>query len=238
MSGWAAKRFWTDATVETAPGGYTVRLDGRAVKTPLKALLVMPTIAMAQASAAEWQAQEGRVRPETMPVTRAANSALDKVATQFAEVVGLLAAYGGTDLLCYRADGPAALVVRQQQGWDPLLDWAAQTLHAPLIVTTGVVHVAQPAASLAALRTCVAAMTPFQVTALHDLVAITGSLILALAVTEGRLTAEAAWTLSRIDEIWQAEQWGSDADAAALEVLRRAALQQAGRFYALCGSQS
>jgi chaperone required for assembly of F1-ATPase len=235
MSAWAAKRFWTDATVQAADGGWTVRLDGRAVKTPLKAPLVMPTHAMAQAVAAEWQAQTGLVRPDTMPVTRSANSAIDKVGAQFDEVVALIAAYGGSDLLCYRAAFPPALIARQAAAWDPLLAWAADALGARLAVTTGVMPVAQDAASLAALHARVAAMTTFRIAAFHDLVAISGSLILALAVTEGRLTPDEAWRLSRIDEAWQNEQWGIDEDAALMEVTRRAAFDHAGRFYGLCG---
>jgi len=116
MSGWTAKRFWQAATVEPVPGGYTVRLDEKPVKTPRKTLLCVPTQALAEAIAAEWQAQEGQVRPETMPFTRSANAALDKVAEQFGEVVDLLAAYGGSDLLCYRAEGPEGLVARQAAG--------------------------------------------------------------------------------------------------------------------------
>jgi chaperone required for assembly of F1-ATPase len=235
MSAWAAKRFWTDATVEAVDGGYTVRLDARAVKTPLKALLVVPTRVMAEAIAAEWQAQIGLVRPGTMPVTRSANSAIDKVAAQFDEVVGLIAAYGGSDLLCYRATFPPALIARQAAAWDPLLDWAADALTAPLRSTLGVIHIPQDERSLAALHARVAAMTVFQIAGFHDLVAISGSLIVALAVTEGRLTPDEAWTCSRIDEAWQNEQWGIDEDAAAMEVTRRAAFDHAGRFYGLCG---
>ena len=118
MSGWSAKRVWTETRVEEMDGGFTVQLDGRAVKTPAKTLLVVPTRAMADQIAAEWEAQQGKVDPRTMPWTRSANAAIDKVATQFAEVAGLLAAYGDTDLLCYRAGGPAKLVLRQAEGWD------------------------------------------------------------------------------------------------------------------------
>ncbi len=235
MSAWAAKRFWKTATAEVCDGGFTVRLDGRAVKTPAKSALVVPTLAMAQAIAAEWDAQQGVVKPDTMPYTRAANSAIDKVATQFTEVADLIAAYGASDLLCYRADGPEALIARQAAGWDPLLDWAATVLDAPLNVTQGIVHIAQPKASLAALTARVHATTPFQLAALHDLVAISGSLVLGLAVTMGRITAEQAFALSRIDENWQAELWGVDDEAAALEAFKHEALLQAGRFFGLCG---
>jgi chaperone required for assembly of F1-ATPase len=235
MTAWAAKRFWTDALPEACDGGFTVRLDARPVRTPLKAPLVLPTLAMAEAIAAEWQAQTGKVDPATMPCTRAANSAIDKVVPQFDEVVAMLAAYGDTDLLCYRATGPETLVARQAAAWDPLLDWAATALGAPLMATAGVMHIPQPDRSLAALKAQVARLTPFQLAAFHDLVALSGSLVLALAVTHHRLTAAQAWTLSRIDEDWQAELWGEDEEAAALATLKQAAFLQADRFFGLCG---
>ena len=220
--------------VDLVDGGYAVRLDGRPVKTPAKTPLVVPTEAMAQAIAVEWDAQHGKVRPETMPVTRAANAALDKVTPQFDEVVGLLAAYGGTDLLCYRAAGPMELVARQAAEWDPLLDWSAHVLDAPLRATVGVIPVDQPAPSLARLTARVAGLTVFELTGFHDLVALSGSLVLALAVTDGRLTAAQAWQLSRLDEHWQAELWGRDDDAEAAEAVRLTGFLQAERFYRLC----
>lgn len=170
-----------------------------------------------------------------MPATRAANSAIDNVAIQFAEVAGDLARYGETDLLCYRATGPQELVDRQADAWDPLLAWSAAALRAPLIATAGVMHIRQPEASIAKLRAQVFAFTPFQLAAVHDLIAISGSLILALAVTRGRLSIDECWALSRIDETWQNELWGVDEDAAALESLKRQALAEAARFFALCG---
>ena len=234
MSVWAAKRFWTAAGVEAVEGGYTVRLDGRPVKTPAKAPLVVPTEAMARAIAAEWDAQEGTIKPETMPLTRAANSAIDKVAPMRDAVIAELAGYGGTDLLCYRAPDPQELIDRQQTEWGPLIDWAATALQAPLNVTHGVVPVAQPQDSLQRLHAGVASFTDAELAGLHDLVAISGSLVLALAVTSGRLAPDTAFTLSRLDNIWQAEQWGTDEEEAELEAIRRAAFLQAHRFFALC----
>ena len=234
MTDWKLKRFWTSVTVTAVPGGHTVLLDGRQVKTPGKTLLVVPTEAMANAIAAEWDAQSGPVRPETMHFTRAANSAIEKVAPQFDEVVGLLAAYGETDLMCYRAAGPDDLAARQAAAWDPLLDWAATALRTPLIPTVGIVHVAQPAASITRLHALTAALTPFQIAAFHDLVSLSGSLILAFAVTGGRLTPDLAWTASRIDETWQAEVWGSDDEAVSLAETKRQAFHQAARFWAVC----
>ncbi|MCA3439429.1 MAG: ATPase [Rhodobacter sp.] len=231
MSGWSAKRFWTETRVEAVDGGFTVRLDGRAVKTPAKTPLIVPTLAMAERIAAEWQAQQGTVDPRTMPWTRSANAALDKVGTRFAEVASLLAAYGDTDLLCYRADGPAELVLRQARAWDPLLAWSAIALDAPLTATAGVMHVAQPPDSLARLTARIGRMTAFQLTGFHDLVVISGSLVLALAVTDRRLSVEEAWRLSRLDEHWQAGVWGRDEEAEALEAARHEGFLHAERFY-------
>ncbi|TGD41835.1 ATPase [Pseudotabrizicola sediminis] len=235
MSTWAAKRFWAAAQAEACDGGFTVRLDAKPVKTPAKQPLVLPGLAMAQAIAAEWDQQQGLIRPDTMPLTRAANSAIDKVAPQVDGVVDEIANYGSTDLLCYRATAPQPLIDRQAAGWDPLLDWARDALQAPLKVTQGVIPVSQPDASAARLRAHVAALGPFQLAAVHDLVAISGSLILGLAVTRRRLTGAEAFALSRIDESWQNELWGTDEDAAAMEALRRDALLTAERFFALCG---
>ena len=235
MSAWTAKRFWKQAVAEPCDGGFTITLDGRAVKTPAKRLLVLPTMAMAEVIAAEWDAQQGRVKPETMPATRAANSAIDNVAIQFAVVAHDLARYGETDLLCYRATAPQQLIDRQADAWDPLLEWSAAALRAPLIATAGVMHIRQPETSIAKLRAQVHAFTPFQLAAVHDLIAISGSLILALAVTRGRLSLDEAWRLSRIDESWQNELWGVDDDAAALESLKQQAMAEAARFFALCG---
>ncbi|MES2146051.1 MAG: ATP12 family protein [Pseudomonadota bacterium] len=233
-AGWVPKRFWTKATAEPCDGGYVVRLDARPAMTPGKSPLILPTLAMADAIAAEWAAQGEKIDPAAMPFTRAANSAIDKVTPQFAEVVALLAAYGGTDLLCYRGAEPS-LRRRQDAAWDPLLDWSARTHGAPLTVTTGVIPVDQPRDSLDRLATRLAAMMPFQIVAAHDLVAITGSLVLGLAVMDRFVTAEDAWTAARIDETWQSEIWGVDEEAALAEARRHADFLQAERFFRLCG---
>ncbi len=233
MSSWVPKRFWKEAAVREVEGGFTVTLDGRTVKTPAKSPLVVPSREMAEAIAAEWQAQEEKIDPSTMPVTRAANAAIDKVRVQRAEVAALIAAYGETDLLCYRAEAPDALVLRQAAGWDEWLDWAETDLGARLHVTQGVLPVAQPGAAIETLAQKVAALDEWELAALHDLVGITGSLILGLAVTEGRLEVDQAWTLSRIDEDWQVEQWGEDEEAAEHASLKKEALSAASRFWTL-----
>lgn len=233
MTGWAAKRFWTAATAEPADAGWTVRLDGRPVRTPGKAPLVLPTRALAEAIAAEWDAQRETIDPRAMPLTRAANSALDKVAPQRAEVVALLAAYGATDLLCYRAEGPAELVRRQAAAWDPLLAWAAGTLGARLCTVAGVMPVDQPADSLARLAAELDALDPFALTAAHDLVALPGSLVIGLAALHGAVDLDTLWAAASVDERWQEELWGRDDEAAATAEGRRAAFREAARFLAL-----
>ncbi|MFA7434150.1 MAG: ATP12 family protein [Gemmobacter sp.] len=234
MSGWAARRFWAEARAVPEAAGFGVRLDGRAVRTPAKAPLVLPTLALAEAVAAEWQAQDGTIRPETMPFTRTANAAIDKVAPQTPAVVAELARYGETDLLCHRAPAPAALAARQAAAWDPLLGWAAEVLAAPLNPTVGVLPRAQPADSLKRLAAEVGRQDAFRLAALHDLVAIPGSLVLGLAVIRGRMTPGDAWSAARIDEDWQTEHWGEDEEAAAADAVRRAAFLHAARFHALC----
>lgn len=233
MSEWAAKRFWTETRVVEAEAGWTVHLDGRGVRTPLKAPLIVPTRAMAEAMAAEWDAQEDKIDPISMPVTRSANAALDKVAVQRAEVEALLADYAENDMLCYRAEGPDGLVRRQAEAWDPYLAWGAEALGVALVPTAGIMPVAQPQASLARARGALAAFTDFELTAVHDLVSLSGSLVLGLAVARGHTTAEAAWPISRLDELWQQELWGADAEAESQAALKKAAFLHAERFLSL-----
>lgn len=229
MSGWAARRFWTAAGVAPEGAGWSVRLDGRPVRTPARAPLVVPTERLAAAIAAEWDAQSAEVRPAAMPLTRAANAAIDKLPVHRAAVVAEIAGYGASDLLCYRAEVPAGLCARQAAAWDPLLAFAAETLGAALAVTRGVMPVAQPPASLARLEAAVRALDDWALTALSDLVSLSGSLVIGLAVVHGRDPA-ALWPLSRIDEDWQAELWGTDDEAAAAAALRAAAFRDAARF--------
>lgn len=234
MSGWARKRFWKTVTIQPEDGGFAVLLDARRLRTPAKAPLILPSGALADLVAAEWAAQGETVNPEVMPATRAANAAIDKVTGQFSEVAALLAAYGETDLLCYRAEGPTELVAEQARAWDPLLDWSARRYGLRWAVTKGVMPASQPPETLVALAAQVARFTPFQLTAFHDLVAMSGSLVIALAVTEGHGAPDDLWAASRIDEDWQARQWGSDDEAQALAARRRAAFRQAAVFFAAC----
>lgn len=233
MSEWAAKRFWKSADVVQVENGFAVELDGRTVKTPLKTPIAVPTRALADAMALEWDAQGEKVAPMTMPVTRAVNATLDKVIPQRAEVADMLAEYGACDLLCYRATHPEALIERQQAAWDPLLDWAKTRFDAPLQATNGIMHVVQSPDAIAALRAPVHQFTPWELTAVHEFVTITGSLVLALAAAEDAVPLETLWTHARIDEDWQEEQWGEDEEATNMAQAKRAAFFQAATFLAL-----
>ncbi|WP_386684213.1 ATP12 family chaperone protein [Loktanella sp. R86503] len=236
MSDWAPKRFWTNATTVARDGGFAVDLDGRAVKTPYKQPLILPTQAMAERVAAEWQAQGEKIDPTTMPATRAANSAIDKVTPQYDAVVAMLASYGESDLLCYRAAYPEELVAAQSQAWDPWLDWSAQALGAPLKTATGVMPIAQPDESLIRLHDHVKTYDPFALTGFHDLVQLSGSLILAAAVAKDALTPGDAWPLSRIDEDFQISQWGDDEEAAEAAAIKQQAFFDAALFLNLSRS--
>lgn len=233
MSGWRSRRFWTEARAVPAPDGHAVHLDGRPVRTPAKAALILPTRALAEAIAAEWQRQGDQIDPNTMPFTRAANAAIDKVAPQQAEVVRLIADYGDSDLVCYRAEGPAILAARQAEAWDPLLDWSESVLGARLAPVVGLVHVPQAAPALDRLRAHVAALDLWSLTALSDLVSLSGSLVIGLAALHDLQLPEALWRLSRIDETWQAEQWGSDEEAQQIAARKESDFLHAKRFHDL-----
>ncbi len=233
MSTWAARRFWTDVAVVEQDGAFRIDLDTRSVRTPQKAMLAVPTRAFAEAIADEWRAQDKTVDPASMPMTRAANSAIDKIGAQRAEVIEMLAAYGGSDLLCYRADSPQTLIDRQQAGWTPWLDWAADRYGARLHVTSGIVPIAQHPDDLARLAAPLTEMTDFQIVAIHDLITISGSLVLGLAVSTGDLAPETAWDLARIDEEWQIEQWGRDEEADQMAQNKRAEFIRAMNIFKL-----
>lgn len=229
----APRRFWTDVSLEPADHGFAIRLDGRTARTPHKSELVLPTQGFADRVAEEWRDQDEILKPDTMPFTRAANTAIDKVKAEFDGVAEMLIAYGGTDLLCYRAEAPQALQKRQAEAWDPLLDWAARTFDAPFNVTAGVLPVAQPEGSLVRIGRDVWKMTPFQLVGFHDLVALSGSLVIGLAVVNEQAAAEELWDVSRLDELWQIGQWGEDEEAAAAAANKRADFLRAHEVYRL-----
>lgn len=233
MSEWKAKRFWSEARVVEEADGFAILLDSRPVKTPAKRALRAPTYVFAEAIAAEWNAQGEDIAPLTMPFTRSANAALDKVSAQHAEVADMLAAYGDSDLLCYRAEYPDALVARQTEQWDPFLDWAAAVLLARLEPRAGVMHAPQDSRALAELSRKTHAMSAFELAGFHDLVSLSGSLILGFAAALDHSHPDAIWDISRLDEIWQAEEWGADEEAEAAAAVKRAAFLHAKQVFDL-----
>ena len=212
------KRFWKDVTVEGEAGGWGIKLDSRPVRTPARVALVVPTRALADAIAEEWRSIEGEIDPRAMPLTGLANAAIDRIAPERDTFAAGLARYAEADLACYRAEGPRALVQRQEESWDALLAWARRRYDVDFATTCGIVHVEQPGATVDRLTHAVAALDPFRLAGLSPLVTVGGSLVAALAVLEKAITPEAAWDAVSIDDRWQLEQWGADAEAeAALE---------------------
>lgn len=228
-----SKRFYERVDVEDRDGGFALLLDGKIVRTPGKAELLLPSRALAEAVAEEWRGQGERIDPATMPLTRLANSAIDGVAGSEQAVIGDILAFAGSDLLCYRADGPLGLIEAQRAHWDPVLAWAKSSLGAPLVLSEGVVHVAQPQASLDRLKDRLDGRDTFSLAALHVMTALTGSALLALAVAEGQMTPDQAWTASHVDEDWQVSQWGEDAEAAARRTTHRRDFAAAARLLSL-----
>ncbi len=233
MSEWKAKRFWKSAAVVAVGDRFTVELDGRAVKTPAKQPMLVPTRAMAQAIALEWDAQVEAINPNTMPVTKTANAAIDKVTVQHAEVAEMLAAYGDSDLLCYRADSPEELVERQAKQWDPMIKWAAETFGVQLETRTGVIHAPQNPEVIELLRQRTHELDFFELAAFHDLVSLSGSLILGFAAALNARPIEELWKISRLDEIWQEELWGEDEEATSLANVKRDAFIHAKLMFDL-----
>jgi len=216
MAGGKVKRFYERAVVVEEDGRFTVVLDGRPARTPVGAPLTLPTRALALAVAAEWAAQDGEIQADAMPLTGLANSAVDGVAPDRPGAVVHVVKYAATDLLCYRARTPLDLVRRQHAEWQPLLDWAEETHGAALVVTEGIAPVDQPPAALDALRVAVEALDDMELASLARLTAACGSLVVALAVAAGRIGAGEAYALSQLDETYQIEKWGADAEAVAL----------------------
>ena len=213
------KRFWTDVTIDA---DRAIHLDGKPVRTPRRVPLALPSVALAEAVAAEWRAVAGEIDPRAMPLTGLANAAIDRVGADPAVFSQGLAVYAESDLLCYRADAPDDLVARQRASWDPLLDWARARYDVHIETATGILHRAQPATTLARLGQAIGAYDAFALAALSPVVTIGGSLIAALALGEGAASPEQVWGAITLDEDYQAERWGRDPLAAAgIEARRR-----------------
>jgi chaperone required for assembly of F1-ATPase len=215
------KRFYKAASVAPGPGGLAILLDGKPVKTPARAPLAVSGERLAEAIAAEWEAQGESVDPRSMPLTGLANAAIDRVAPDREAFARTLARYAEADLLCYRAEAPQALIRRQAEAWDPLLAWARRRFDVDFEVTAGVMHRPQPARTVDRLAEAVFERGPFALAGLAPLVTVSGSLVIALALAEGESSLEEAWSAATLDEAWQAEHWGDDPLAAAAHDERR-----------------
>jgi len=220
------RRFYERASVVEGEGGFGIVLDGRPVMTPARRTLAAPVRALAEALAAEWEAQHAVIDPANMPLTRLANTIIDGVADNTEAVATEVAKYFGSDLVCYRASSPERLVERQAKAWDPVLDWARDALGARFVLAEGMRFVAQPEAALTAVRAAIP-REPWRLGALHAVTTMTGSALLALALLHGRLSADAAWAAGHVDENWNMEFWGQDALALERRAFRYAEMQSA-----------
>ncbi len=227
------KRFYKEVAVAPGEGGFIITLDGRPVRTPARQALTLPTHVLAEAVAAEWDAQGESLDIPGMSLTRLSNQAQDRIAADPGAVVSQLCHYAATDLLCYRAAGPASLVERQSAHWDPLLEWALAHYGIALPVTAGVMPLPPAPDHAAIIQQSLAAEDAFRLTGLAEIVVASGSLMIGLAVLEGRLDAQAAWVAASVDETFQAERWGQDAEAEAMLQTRRASLEAGARLLAL-----
>ncbi|MGE0613139.1 MAG: ATP12 family chaperone protein [Hyphomicrobiales bacterium] len=227
-------RFYKTASVDRAEeGGFRVLLDGRPLRTPARNLLALPSRALAEAVAGEWNEQGEKIVASTMPLTRLANTVIDGIMGAGQQVRDDIAAFAGSDLLCYRAEHPEGLVKAQGAAWDPILRWARSALGADLAITAGVMHVSQPGAALEAVRNALARQDAWALGALHVLTTLTGSAVLALAHAGGHLDPEALWAAAHVDEDWQISQWGEDAEAMARRARRYGEMEAATRLLAL-----
>lgn len=227
------KRFWQDVAVEQSVDGWAIELDGRPIRTPARALLLLPTEALANAVAEEWRSVEGEIDPRAVPLTGLANAAIDRIAPDRGAFVAGLARYAEADLVCYRAEGPRELAARQERRWDELLAWARRRFDVDFATTCGIAHVQQPEATIERLGHAIAALDPFQLAGLSPLVTVGGSLLAGLAILERAITADQAWEAVSIDEQWQLEQWGADAGSKTALENRRSDFVIGARFLEL-----
>ena len=233
MPGSPAKRFYEHAESAACSSGYSISLDGRTVNTPLGETLIVPSAALAQEIAFEWQGQGDQIVPDTMPMMRLACTTIDKLRPNRSNIIVQMCDYGANDLLCYRANGPDELVNRQEAVWQPLLDWAGEAHGAKLKSTSGIVHIPQPKNTIVNLRNAVDAHDDFELTGLAEITQLTGSLVLGLAFSSGRLGWEETFEASQLDETWQNERWGEDYEAADRISNRRADMKMADHFLIL-----
>ena len=227
------RRFYKDVTVTDELG---IALDGRTVKTPLKSPLQLPTRALAEAVAAEWAEQGAEIKPATMIFTKLANTAIDRVAPGRARIEAEVLDFANSDLVCYRTDRPPDLVQRHVKHWDPVLDWARMALDAPFEVTVGVIHKPQPEAAIAAHALALRELSDFELSAYYTIMSLTGSALIAMMLARRATPPEAAWATAHVDEDYQIEHWGQDAEAEARRAARHAEFMACCRFLELAAS--
>lgn len=227
------KRFYETAQVGPHGEAFEILLDGRPVRTPGRLPLAVPSVALAQAIADEWAAQQDRIDPHAMPLTGLANAAIERIAPEREAFAAGLAGYGESDLLCYRADQPVALSTRQAEAWEPLLAWARRRFDVDFEIVCGVMHRAQASATIERLARAVSARDAFELAGLSPLVTVGGSLVIALALADGVIGLDEAWAAATVDEAWQAEKWGEDDEAVRALQARRAAFESGYRFLRL-----
>jgi len=223
-------RFYKAVDVRQALNGFALLLDGKPIKTPAGHALLSPTRALAEAIAQEWRGQGERIVPATMPLAKSLNTGIDRVASSRDAIIDDLAKFADSDLLCYRTADPEELVQRQSAAWDPWLAWSEQRYGARLKVVTGMTHIDQPPDALDRLRRAIAAHDDHRLVALHPGVTITGSAILGLALVAKAMTADEAFAAAQVDEEYQAERWGRDAEAESVRARRLNDLRAARRF--------
>jgi chaperone required for assembly of F1-ATPase len=229
------KRFYKIVSVAEENGSFAVLLEGKPMKTPAKRSFALPVRALAESAAREWDQQENEIDPGTMPMTRLANLAIDRVAEKVVETAGEVKRYAASDLVFYRADEPEGLVAQQAKHWDPVLRWAREALGANFMLASGVNHVAQPDSALKAIGDEADRFkSPFALAALASVTQLTGSALIALMLAHGKLTPVAAWNAAHVDEDWSARTWGEDAEAAARRGQRLAEFEAAAKMLSLC----
>jgi len=230
MAEWEQKVFWSDVDVGQSDNGFKVLLDGRDLKTPAKSTLQVPTMALAEGIAAEWRSlkdKKDKIDPEALPLTKLANAAIDKISVQSEPIIEMLAEYATTDLLCYRATSPKGLADRQEQIWQPLLDWFSDTHDVGLEVGSGVMPIRQPTQVLTDCAALLKSYSHFELAAVYDLITLSGSFVIGVATAAGKIEITDAWAASRIDEDWQIAEWGEDEDAMSLAATRQNAFERA-----------
>jgi chaperone required for assembly of F1-ATPase len=226
-------KFYEVVALDAVKEGHVILLDGKVIQTPAGNELLVPSLPLAKKIAAEWEAQDDKVIPDTLPLTKLANTAIDGVVGREREVIEDIVSFASSDLICYRAEEPQELVMKQIAQWDPVLEWVAQGLGATFNTTFGVMHIQQPEESLQRIRSTIAEFDAFSLTPMHSMATLMGSTLLMLALLAGRIDLQSAWQSAHLDEDWQISKWGWDEETKARRESRWWEMDAASRFYNL-----